>query len=616
MAAAPHGDIGAGAPTAKKTRRRPRGRRRRTGDCARGTAEDKDTTDDELAPRHFQPYHATAVPRTDLGADSPDESQPVTTAMLRHVPCRYTQNSLLLELDEQGFRGTYDFFYMPMDKQNKTSVGYAFINFEQPSCAQRFFSMMKDYRFKRFPNDKIGEASPAKLQGLWQNITHFANKSVMNARDPKCRPIVFQDGFRCDLRELMAEHAESKNKAAHAASPASAAAATFKAWHTSDSSPTSASTPSAPHASAEPETPATAFTPFAARRDNRQTCSTMPPATPIPTAFSQGRAFEQPSEPSRVRAGCSHQGTAGLDPTAPEFVPLATTHSSSEALVGRAEGKARESGAQASASAGLAASDSDIQLSRKNLEGAIVSLLAAFQRRKSQMESRPTPKHAIEKTESWIDRAFERVVIELEDDSWVARALGRLVDELPLGDPARSSSWISEAFGALIDETSQELKPDWSSSWVAEALFGALHTVPLVEGPKLDELEAEFRRHSSRGAEQPGGAEDGWVADTFAGLAETVAGTESPSTALASCVPAQPSHRATSRDSSCSKNANARTHDAGRSDNIRVKNTFIDFVDEDEQDESSSRQRARSAPAPSPLHRLRSMGGWAWVAFE
>lgn len=616
MDTAQHADVGAGAPAAKKHRRRPRGRRRRAaGDCARGggLAEENESTDDEPAPRQFQPYHATAVPRTELGTDALDESQPITTAMLRHIPCRYTQNSLLLELDEQGFRGTYDFFYMPMDKQNKTSVGYAFINFEESACAERFFDMMKDYRFKRFPNDKIGEASPAKLQGLWQNITHFANKGVMNARDAKCRPVVFQDGFRCDLREMMLS-AESK-KAAHASSLQSAAASTFKTPHSSDSSPAPASTPSAPRVSSKVKFPEAAFfTTSGARQNADTTASTMPPARHMQASVLHPCGFGERSKPNCVRGGCSNLVTTNLDPTAPEFVPLVTAYSPPESPASMAERKAADS--EARASDGHRMTTTDIELSRKNLEGAIVSLLAAFQRRKSQLESKPLPEQPAVERESWIDKAFERVVIELEDDSWVSRAFGRLVDELPLEDPARSSSWISEAFGALIDETSHELKPGWSSSWVAEALFGALHTVPLVEADKLDALESEFRhqlRH--RADEQPGVADDGWVADTFAGLAEAVASADSCSTALASGAVVPPSPGATSRRSSRRNDPDARAHDAGRSDLLRVKNTFIDFV-EDEREDSGSRQRARSAPAPSPLHRLRSMGGWAWVAFE
>ena len=58
--------------------------------------------------------------------------RPKTTVMLRNIPNRYSQVSLLEEIDQEGFKGTYDFFYLPMDTQNRTNVGYAFINFMTP----------------------------------------------------------------------------------------------------------------------------------------------------------------------------------------------------------------------------------------------------------------------------------------------------------------------------------------------------------------------------------------------------------------------------------------------------------------------------------------------------
>lgn len=57
--------------------------------------------------------------------------------MLRNIPNRYSQASLLQEIDAAGYEGTYDFFYLPMDTQNRTNVGYAFINFLTPQDLER-----------------------------------------------------------------------------------------------------------------------------------------------------------------------------------------------------------------------------------------------------------------------------------------------------------------------------------------------------------------------------------------------------------------------------------------------------------------------------------------------
>jgi hypothetical protein len=50
-----------------------------------------------------------------------------TTLMIKNIPNKYTQKMLLATIDAE-FRGTYDFFYLPIDFKNKCNVGYAFIN--------------------------------------------------------------------------------------------------------------------------------------------------------------------------------------------------------------------------------------------------------------------------------------------------------------------------------------------------------------------------------------------------------------------------------------------------------------------------------------------------------
>jgi len=153
----------------------------------------------------FKPYHATSVPKsTDLEAEK-DESTCKTTAMLRNIPNKYTQASLLEEVDSEGFADGYDFFYLPMDMHNKTNVGYAFINFLQSRDLERFCGHFEGYRFKQVSSQKIAAVSPAHVQGLEKNISQLSKKAVTQFRNSEYRPIVLRDGRRIDFNQVAKE---------------------------------------------------------------------------------------------------------------------------------------------------------------------------------------------------------------------------------------------------------------------------------------------------------------------------------------------------------------------------------------------------------------------------
>jgi len=197
-----------------------------------------ESSDDDSAGRAgerrvFQPYHAQSVPRKEnlqaQWCERAGSGTPVTTMMLRNIPNKYTQNTLLQEIDDEGMAGSYDFFYLPMDVHNRSNVGYAFINFVTAQDAERFRSKFCEHRFQRFQSRKISSVCSAHVQGLDENLHHFSNRAVTQARNSQYRPVVLQGNVRVEFDDAVEEararaSAADRKKALVARAPAASAA--------------------------------------------------------------------------------------------------------------------------------------------------------------------------------------------------------------------------------------------------------------------------------------------------------------------------------------------------------------------------------------------------------
>eukprot|EP00931_Biecheleriopsis_adriatica_P092187 TRINITY_DN66004_c0_g1_i1.p1 TRINITY_DN66004_c0_g1~~TRINITY_DN66004_c0_g1_i1.p1 ORF type:complete len:389 (+),score=86.75 TRINITY_DN66004_c0_g1_i1:35-1201(+) len=157
----------------------------------------------------FQPYHSRAVPKLlDLEACANENAvpgAPVTTLMLRNIPNKYTQNTLMKEINHLGFQGTFNFFYLPMDIHNRSNVGYAFINFISAEEAERFWKEFDGHDFGRFRSRKVAAVCKAHLQGLDANIRHFQHRAITMARNDQYRPAVIRNGQRIQFDVAVAE---------------------------------------------------------------------------------------------------------------------------------------------------------------------------------------------------------------------------------------------------------------------------------------------------------------------------------------------------------------------------------------------------------------------------
>lgn len=116
-----------------------------------------------------------------------------TTVMMRNLPNRYTQQALLMDINEAGFIGMYDFLYLPLDTETNANKGYAFINFSEPGFAWMFKQAYEDRKMPQgIKSSKFVSVSAATLQGFDANYKHYFNRKV-NRGDPASRPLFLRE---------------------------------------------------------------------------------------------------------------------------------------------------------------------------------------------------------------------------------------------------------------------------------------------------------------------------------------------------------------------------------------------------------------------------------------
>jgi len=143
-------------------------------------------------------YAHINVPRTknllEVYAPDNDVSIAATTIMIRNIPNRYRQRELVLELNQNKMKNSYDFVYLPMDKYTTSNVGYAFVNFISAEKCQKAMEIFNGYRFLKYQtiSRKIASVSIAHIQGLANNLKHYKQSAVNESKIKEHRPMVRQ----------------------------------------------------------------------------------------------------------------------------------------------------------------------------------------------------------------------------------------------------------------------------------------------------------------------------------------------------------------------------------------------------------------------------------------
>jgi hypothetical protein len=122
-----------------------------------------------------------------------------TTAMLRNIPNKYSQDGLVEQFHLAGYRGELDFIYLPIDFKNKCNVGYAFVNFRTAKACARFAMEYNGFnsrdKLPGFNSKKICEVSAARHQGCEANVHRLQASSVMSEllANPAWLPKLFDE---------------------------------------------------------------------------------------------------------------------------------------------------------------------------------------------------------------------------------------------------------------------------------------------------------------------------------------------------------------------------------------------------------------------------------------
>ncbi|KAF4674720.1 hypothetical protein FOL47_008770 [Perkinsus chesapeaki] len=134
--------------------------------------------------------------------DNPND--PRTTLMIRNIPTKFTQSTLLEVINTHGFSCTYDFFYLPIDFRSEKNLGYAFVNFTSPQLAQAFKRDFHHKKLKSLTSRKVLEITYARLQGLQANIDLFRSSAVTSMALPQYKPLVFtKEGVPMPISSLV-----------------------------------------------------------------------------------------------------------------------------------------------------------------------------------------------------------------------------------------------------------------------------------------------------------------------------------------------------------------------------------------------------------------------------
>jgi hypothetical protein len=130
--------------------------------------------------------------------NAPVEQESRTTVLFRNVLATSKRSDLCMLLNNQGFRGQYDFLYVPANFKTMLSFGYAFVNFVSGQAAEAARQYFNGYDWSVQGESSVLETSWSNPhQGYEIHVERYRDCPVMHSSvADEYKPIVLRGGVR------------------------------------------------------------------------------------------------------------------------------------------------------------------------------------------------------------------------------------------------------------------------------------------------------------------------------------------------------------------------------------------------------------------------------------
>lgn len=122
-----------------------------------------------------------------------------TSVTMRNLPLCYSRPMLMNLLDKEGFRGTYNLIYMPVNVQKNVRLGYVFINFKSPHDAEACCQHLQGFKAWDVASENV--CSTAMSDGIQAQVS----RSMLCSRKSETSPSL----YRPVLRRLISHHGQA-----------------------------------------------------------------------------------------------------------------------------------------------------------------------------------------------------------------------------------------------------------------------------------------------------------------------------------------------------------------------------------------------------------------------